>query len=103
MKIERDAPEYETVESFVAFLFDDERTTFLPGEAQVIAENIGRTTAEVVKILEDWGFKRSLNSPTKTVRGVNSNPNGTFPFAANPTFTTPGGDNICGFAGTAGR
>jgi hypothetical protein len=101
--IDRKAPEYATVETFVQYLMDDERYTFLPGEAQVIAQNTKVSLAVVVKALKDWGFEQKFMEPQKNVRGFSSNPNGTFPFIANPTYTTPGGDNICGFAGVAGR
>lgn len=100
--IERKAPEYKSLQAFVEFLVDDERNSFLPGEAQAVAENAKTTLAVVVAALKDWGFEQKFNPPKREVRGFSSNPNGTFPFAANPTFTTPGGSNISGFAGNEG-
>ena len=67
------APEFRSIEAFAQFLLDDDRTTFLPGEVQKVAERIHRPMAEVAKELKSYGFSVSLNNKVPVVRGVNSN------------------------------
>jgi hypothetical protein len=52
--------------------------------------------------LKGYGFTVVTLAVQNVTRGFNSNPNGTHPFQANPTHTTPGGSNILGFAGSEG-
>ena len=97
-------PEHASIEAFVQFLMDDERDSFLPGEAQKVAEAMRCSTHEVIMELKGYGFKTRTNGvQTQAVRGFTSNPHGTPRFSGeNSTFTTPGGSNICGFAGREG-
>ena len=97
------APEFASVAAFVQFCFDDDKATFMPGDAQKIAANTKRPMQEVMAELKGYGLKCTLNHVQKDIRGCTSNPNGTFPFSgANSTHTTSGGSNIQGFAGRSG-
>jgi len=96
-------PEFASVETFVQYLLDEERESFLPGEAQAVAKAIGSDLATVTRTLQDYGLILMNRTVQKATRGITSNPNGTFPFSgANSTFTTSGSDSIIGFAGRAG-
>lgn len=96
-------PEFESIEAFIEHLLDDERNSFSPGEAQKVSKRTGIPLSEVMKELVDFGFRKVVKEVAREVRGVMSNPNGTHPFQANPTFTTPGSDSIIGFAGREGN
>lgn len=102
MRFDSKAPEYASVEALVQFLMDDERTSFFPGEAQAVSIASKRPMHEVVAEVQSYGFTTVVLAVQKITRGFNSNPNGTHPFQANPTFTTSGSSNIVGFAGTEG-
>ena len=67
------APEFESVETFAQFLIDDERTTFLPGEAQKLAECLRRPMADVAAELKTYGFTVAIREKTAEVRGIHSN------------------------------
>jgi len=97
-------PEFASVESFVEFLLDDERTSFLPGEAQKVAANTKCALSVIIEELKGFGLSIATNNvQRKDVRGISSHSHGTHPFGgANSTFTTPGGSNIQGFAGRSG-
>lgn len=102
MRFDPKAPEYASVEALVQFLMDDERTSFFPGEAQAVAIATRRDQKAVSDELKEYGFTTVALDVQKVTRGFNSNPNGTHPFQANPTYTTSGGSNILGFAGSQG-
>jgi hypothetical protein len=81
-------PEYASVEDFVEFAFDDEKTTFTDVELQAIARNVFKVpvpNAMQVKGLrseiEGYGLKLVPREPVKNVRGARSNAHGTHPFA----------------------
>lgn len=92
-------PEFADVESFVQFLMDEDRTTFLPGEAQAVAIRLKKAQKDVTEEIVSFGFQLTTAQNRTPGRGILSNPNGTHPFQANPTFATSGSDNIQGFAG----
>jgi hypothetical protein len=97
------SPEHRSVEAFVEFCLDDEVDTFLPGDAQKIAQQTHRPLPEIIEELKSFGLRVRLNIATQSVRGVTSNPNGAHPFSgANATFSTSGGSSISGFAGREG-
>lgn len=102
MRFDSKSPEYSSVESFVEFLMDDDRTSFFPGEAQAVALATRSSMPAVTEELKGYGFTVVTLAVQNVTRGINSNPNGTHPFQANPTFTTSGSSNIVGFAGSEG-
>jgi hypothetical protein len=96
-------PEFANVETFAQFLMDEDRTSFLPGEAQAVARATGQTIVAVMDELRSYGFTITNRVIQGETRGVNSNPNGTHPFSGSgSTFTTSGHDSIMGFAGNRG-
>lgn len=96
-------PEYASVESFVEFLLDDDRTSFLPGEAQKVAANTKCGISQIIVELKSFGLSVMTNNVQKETRGITSHSHGTHPFSGSgSTFTTPGGSNIMGFAGRTG-
>lgn len=103
MKFDPKSPEYASVEVFVEFLMDDDRTSFFPGEAQAVAIATCRDQKAVTDELKGYGLTTVALDVQKVTRGFNSNPNGTHPFQANPTYTTSSGSNILGFAGSEGH
>jgi hypothetical protein len=66
-------PEFESIESFVEFLTDEERTTFPPFEAQKVAENTGMLLKAVVAELKQRGFTPKANEVKAEGRGYTSN------------------------------
>lgn len=66
-------PEFESVEAFAEFLTDDERTTFVPGEAQKVAEATGMPMRAVVDALKALGFTPKAQEAVKQTRGYTSN------------------------------
>lgn len=96
-------PEFQSVEAFVEFLWDDERTSFLPGEAQKVAANTKSNLSQIIEELKGFGLTVHTNYVQQPTRGINSHSHGTHPFSGSgSTFTTPGGSNIMGFAGRIG-
>jgi hypothetical protein len=102
MRFDHKSPEYASVEALVQFLMDDDRTSFFPGEAQAVSIATKTHMVKVTEELKGYGFTVMAAEVVKNTRGFNSNPNGTHPFQANPTFTTSGSSNILGFAGSEG-
>lgn len=97
-------PEFMSVEAFVEFLLDDERTAFLPGEAQKVAANTSCSLSQIIEELKGFGLSIHTNHVQKATRGISSHSHGTHPFSGSgSTFTTPGGSNIMGFAGRIGK
>lgn len=96
-------PEFQSVEAFVEFLLDDERESFLPGEAQKVAANTKCNLSQIIEELKGFGLSVHTNHVQRETRGINSHSHGTHPFSGSgSTFTTPGGSNIMGFAGRTG-
>ncbi len=94
-------PEYASVEAFVQFCLDDERTTFLPGEAQRIAQALCVPTVEVLAELRSWGLVAVLR-PRETGRGYRtSSMDRYYGPGSEPTHGGTGWEQINGFAGTA--
>lgn len=102
MRFDPKAPEHLSVEAFVQFLLDDERTSFFPGEAQAVAIATRSDVKTVSEELQSYGLKVVTLSVQNVTRGFKSNPNGTHPFQENPTYTTAGTSSIIGFAGSSG-
>jgi hypothetical protein len=92
-------PEFDTVDSFVQFLLDDGRETFMPGEAQKVAVSMGRSIPEVIEELKSWGFTVGTK-PRQNVRGFTSPFHGSNRFAGNCGGS--GWEQIAGWAGRPG-
>lgn len=66
-------PEFESVESFAEFLTDDERKTFMPGEAQKVAEATGQPMRLIIEALKKLGFQPKAGEKVAETRGYTSN------------------------------
>lgn len=69
-------PEFASIEAFVEFCIDDEKDSFLPGDAQKISQTTGMPMSEVIAKLKEFGLKSVLNEAAKraqNVRGCHSN------------------------------
>jgi hypothetical protein len=55
------APEFASVEAFVTYCMDDERTTFVPGDAQKIAVHTKQTLQKVMIDLKSYGLTVKMN------------------------------------------
>lgn len=85
-----DQPEYQDIETFAQYLLDEERTSFLPGEAQRVAERMGKNTGEVQRELKSYGF--TMDVPTRCkVRG--------FTTSSNDRYFGPGSEKMHGGSG----
>ncbi len=65
--------EYETVEEFVEFLCDDDRTDFTFQELACLNIRTGRITSTIRMELETWGFLLRPRPFEHAVRGHTSN------------------------------
>jgi hypothetical protein len=59
------AAEMESIETFVEFLCDDDRSTCTLQERNLLAHNLGMTPHEVEEELSGWGIK-VVGRPTLT-------------------------------------
>lgn len=100
LRIDRTAPEFQTIETFAGFLYDDERDWFTLAEAAAVASNVRTTNRAVIENLAGYGliFREPRKAPE--VRGYTANPNTRW--AGNPGAGGGGGDSLIGFAGREG-
>lgn len=73
MSKKQSEPEFESVEAFAQFLTDDERETFLPGEAQKVAEATETPMRLVIDALKKLGFTPKAGEKVTETRGYTSN------------------------------
>jgi len=97
------SPEYESIESFVDFLMEDERTSFNHDELGQLAYSLRRSLRELRHELEGWGLALEARPHERAVRGINSNPHDRWygPGACR-THGGSGWEQITGFAGRRG-
>lgn len=98
------APEFKSVEAFVQFLMDDERTSVTYEEAVELAEAIGQSVPTlVIRALKGYGITVGARPVAKAVRGFNSNSHDRwFGKGSCPTHGGSGWEQINGFAGQEG-
>ena len=65
-------PEYETVEDFIQFLQDDERTSFTKSDIYHLQDATSKDTKEIYHALEDAGFTFIPPRPFDKSRGYKS-------------------------------
>ncbi len=99
-------PEYATVEAFVQFCLDDEKTTFTSGDAQRIAQNLwpttptDRTINTVIEQLKGWGLRLVNGERRANSRGFTANSHNRWTNGENAGGS--GFEQINGFAGREG-
>jgi hypothetical protein len=89
-----------SVETFVQTLVDNERTGFMPGEAQKLAIALHRSLPEIIKELKDYGLTVVVNQRQAQARGFNSNDHNLF--ASMNHHGGSGWEQVSGFAGQNG-
>ena len=68
-------PEFESVETFVQHLMDDERTEFSAAELQKLNATTRTRRGDIRKELEGYGFKLKLRGHVRKVNGFKKNHN----------------------------
>ena len=96
-------PEHESVEAFVQFLRDDERTTFDHRDLSVLNYATRRRCGDLRKELEALGFVMILREPERDVRGFNTSSNDRWwGKGSEKCHGGSGWEQISGFAGQKG-
>lgn len=98
-----DEPEFESVEAFVGFLLDEDRTTFCLGEVEMLSLRLQTSNQKVIAELKSYGLSMVERPVPKVVRGFQSNSHDRWygPGACR-TFGGSGWEQITGFAGQKG-
>ena len=91
--------EFASVEAFIDYLVDDDRTEFTHFEVMCVNSRTGVQAPVIKALLESYGLAQKHRSFEKAVRGVTSNPNaGRF----DGMHGGGGGSSIQHMAGSAG-
>lgn len=93
-------PEHMTVEAFVEFCMDDERTSFSPDDVTALCYSTHCRRQDVRRELEGYGLVYTGRSEERAVRGFRSNPHDRW--LAYPSHGGSGWEQIAGFAGREG-
>jgi len=65
----KSAPEYKSIEDFVQYMIDDERTEFTNEDLAALNYRTRTPVAQIRKALEAYGLKLSIRDPEKRTRG----------------------------------
>lgn len=103
MTTETIEPEFESVEAFVQFCMDDDRTTFNHEDLGELAFNLKRSRGKVRAELESYGLKLTERAFLKRTRGFTTSSNDRWwgP-GSSPSHGGSGWEQINGFAGQKG-
>ena len=95
-------PEFKSIESFVQFLVDDERTQYTKLEMQHLAVSVEKPEAWVSIQLKSWGLSIEEQRFLKHTRGFTTSSNDRWygPGSSN-MYGGSGAEQINGFAGNA--
>jgi hypothetical protein len=100
---DEDAPEFESVEAFVEYLLEEDRSSFTSAELQKLATRLGRRPREVRKELEGYGLVPLLHGAENRVRTFRDNPHDRwYGPGSSPTHGGSGWEQIAGQAGREG-
>jgi hypothetical protein len=95
--------EYDSVEDFVEYLVDDDRTMFDWRHLNCLASRTGRPNRELRQELEGWGLTLAERHKPQAHRGFNSNPHDRWYGPGScPTHGGSGWEEITGMAGQRG-
>lgn len=95
--------EFASVEDFVEFLVDDDRTGFDWRHLNCLSSRTGRSNRELRRELESWGFVLAERQAPRQHRGFNSNPHDRWYGPGScPTHGGSGWEEITGMAGRKG-
>ena len=96
-------PEFSSIEEFVEYLVDDERTTYSCQELQCLCYSLSMSTRPIKEMLSDWGLTLAGRAKAKRVRGLNTNSHDRwYGPGSSPTHGGSGWEQINGFAGQKG-
>jgi hypothetical protein len=96
-------PEFESVEAFVEFLCDDDRTSFTHGELAILNARLHVATRLLRRELEGYGLTLRGQLHEARIRTVQDNPHDRwFGPGSSPTYGGSGWEQIAGFAGPEG-
>jgi len=97
------APEYESIETFVEYVLDEDRTTFDHNDLGELAYGLQRSRCKVRAELEGYGLTLAPRAFEKRVRGFTTSSNDRFfgPGACK-SHGGSGWEQISGFAGQRG-
>jgi hypothetical protein len=96
-------PEFKSIEAFVEFCMDDERTTFDHTDLGELAFNLHRSRCKVRAELESWGLTLVERPREKRVRGFTvSSHDRWFGLGSSKSHGGSGWEQISGFAGQKG-
>lgn len=96
-------PEYTSVEEFVQFCMDDDRTTFNHLDLRALALNCQASGSKIRAALESYGLSLGDRAPDRKVRGFTANSHDRwYGPGASRTHGGSGWEQIQGFAGQKG-
>ena len=96
-------PEYKSVEAFVEYCMDDERTSYSTEDLQKLHRGTQRRLQELRKELDSYGLTFEPRTSQKAVRGFSSNPHDRwYGKGADRSFGGSGWEQIGGWAGQEG-
>ena len=97
------APEFESIETFVEYLCDDDRTVFTAGELGALNSRLHIPTRLLRRELEDYGLTLKGQAHEVRVRTVNDNPHDRwYGPGSSPCHGGSGWEQIAGLAGQVG-
>jgi len=95
-RLDPNDPEFESVDEFAQWLYDDDREEFTHQELACLNARLGLRTQVIRAELEGYGLMLKRRSIKREVRGFTANPNTRW--AGNPMAGGGGGGSICGMA-----
>jgi hypothetical protein len=96
-------PEHESVDAFVQFCLDDERTTFTHADLAKINNATRMRISDIRKELEDYGLTIVSRDIQRSTRGFTTSSHDRWSGPGScPTFACSGWEVIAGFATTQG-
>lgn len=95
-------PEYESIEAFVEFCLDDDRTMFTTNDMLALNRATHTRLQDIRAALEDYGLSFVPRERERCVRGFTSNPHNRWT-GEGRTYATSGWEQIAGFAGDKSR
>lgn len=100
MSIDPNDPEFESIETFVEFCIDDERSEFSHEDLQALCFRTQSSSCKVRAELESFGLVLAKRQPERRVRGVRTSSHDRYygPGACK-THGGSGWEQINGFAG----
>lgn len=96
-------PEHASIEAFVQYCLDDERTTFTTADVMAINANARRRLGDIRRELESYGLTMVVRGVPRPVRGVTTSSHDRWSGPGScPTCACSGWEVIAGFASKDG-